>query len=286
MDAAIERTKSALKALNDYLLTRTYLVGEDVTLADIAVTCQLVNGFKFVFDKPLQDEYKNVTRYYKTLTGKEIFKKYLGTVELCTEPIKFTPPKKEPKKKQEEQPAAATAKKKEKALPAAPKAEEEGPKPPPKAKSALDLLPPSNFKLDDWKRMYSNNDTDVAMKWFWENFDPEGYSIWRVDYKYNDELTLVFMSNNLIGGFFARLEPARKYAFGSLVVIGTNNNNSISGYFIIRGQTVPEEVTGAADFDSYTFTKVEPSQYEEKKDEIYKYMAWEVDGFADGKIFK
>lgn len=120
----------------------------------------------------------------------------------------------------------------------------------------------------------------------WYRIDPEGYSIWRVDYKYNDELTLVFMSNNLIGGFYARLERAHKYAFGSMVVCGTNNNNTISGYFIIRGQEIPEEVSDAADFDSYTFQKIEPSQYEEKKDEIYKYMAWEVEGFADGKIFK
>lgn len=71
-----------------------------------------------------------------------------------------------------------------------------------------------------------------------------------------------------------------------MVVTGTNNNNAISGYFIIRGQEVPYEIYDAADYDSYDFVKIEPAQYEEKKDEIYKYMAWEVDGFADGKIFK
>jgi elongation factor 1-gamma len=75
--------------------------------------------------------------------------------------------------------------------------------------------------MDEWKRVYSNNDTrPTAINWFWEHFDSEGYSIWRVDYKYNDELTKVFMSSNLIGGFFNRLERARKYAFGSLVVLG------------------------------------------------------------------
>jgi len=31
------------------------------------------------------------------------------------------------------------------------------------------------------------------------NMQPEDYSLWRVDYKYNDELTLTFMSSNLIG---------------------------------------------------------------------------------------
>lgn len=150
--------------------------------------------------------------------------------------------------------------------------DEEEEKPAPKPKSKLDSLPPSSLNLEEWKRVYSNNDTrPTAINWFWEHFDPEGYSIWRVDYKYNDELTKVFMSSNLIGGFFNRLERARKYAFGSLVVLGegkhqfietfihaynmrirsqsikffsfnyVDNANSIAGYFVIRGQEVPEE---------------------------------------------
>lgn len=35
--------------------------------------------------------------------------------------------------------------------------------------------------------------------------DPEGYSLWKVAYKYPDELTQVFMSSNLIGGYFSEL---------------------------------------------------------------------------------
>lgn len=53
--------------------------------------------------------------------------------------------------------------------------------------------------------------------------------------KYNDELTLVFKFNDLIGGFFAHNEHAHYYAFVSIVITGTNNNNTISGHFIIRG---------------------------------------------------
>ncbi|KAI9278434.1 hypothetical protein BDA99DRAFT_492124 [Phascolomyces articulosus] len=285
VEGAADRVKRALGALNSVLESKTYLVGESVTYADICVVTSLVNLYSLVLDKPIRDQFKNVTRYYTTLINKELFKKYLGERPLCETPLKHTPPKKEKKPAAEKKAAAPPPKKKE--TPATPSdAGEESPKPAPKPKSALDLLPPSPLKLDDWKRMYSNNDTDVAMKWFWENFDPEGYSIWKVDYKYNDELTQVFMSNNLIGGFFARLERAHKYAFGTLVVTGTNNNNAISGYFVIRGQEVPFEIYDAADYESYNFVKVEPSQYDEKKDEIYKYMAWEVDGFADGKVFK
>jgi hypothetical protein len=34
-------------------------------------------------------------------------------------------------------------------------------------------------------------------------FDAAGFSIWRVDFKYNEELTQVFMSSNQIGDFFS-----------------------------------------------------------------------------------
>lgn len=55
--------------------------------------------------------------------------------------------------------------------------------------------------MDEFKRKYSNEDTlTVAIPYFWEHFDPEGYSIWYGHYKYNNELTLAFMSCNLISG--------------------------------------------------------------------------------------
>ncbi|KAI8053688.1 uncharacterized protein B0P05DRAFT_561562 [Gilbertella persicaria] len=279
VDSGIEKVKRALGALNKILETKTYLVGESVTLADIAVAASLVLGFVNVFDKAFRAEFKNVTRYYTTLVAKAPFAKHLGDIKLCETPLKYTPPKKEKK------PAAPKeAAPKKEAKPAA--AVEEEPKPAPKPKSKLDLLPPSPFVMDAWKREYSNNDTKDAIKWFWEHFDPEGYSIWKVDYKYNDELTLTFMSNNLIGGFYARLERAHKYAFGSMIVRGENNNNSISGYFVIRGQEVPYEIYDAADYESYNFQKIEPAQYEEKKEEFYKYLAWDFEDCVDGKVFK
>lgn len=55
--------------------------------------------------------------------------------------------------------------------------------------------------MDEFKRKYSNEDTlTVALPYFWEHFDPEGFSIWYGHYKYNTELTLAFMSCNLISG--------------------------------------------------------------------------------------
>jgi len=55
--------------------------------------------------------------------------------------------------------------------------------------------------MEDWKRMYSNNDTKtVALPYFWQNFDKENYSLWFCEYKYADELKMIFMTCNLVGG--------------------------------------------------------------------------------------
>jgi len=55
--------------------------------------------------------------------------------------------------------------------------------------------------MEAWKRTYSNSDTKtVAMPYFWENFDKENYSIWHCEYKYPEELKMIFMSCNLITG--------------------------------------------------------------------------------------
>ncbi|RUS18573.1 hypothetical protein BC937DRAFT_88602 [Endogone sp. FLAS-F59071] len=289
-DTAVESIKRALSVLNKTLLTQTYLVGESITLADISVACSLVHPYKMVFDKEFRKDYKNVNRWFLNAVNQKHFKAALGDVPLCEVAAKYVAPKKEKeeKKPKEEKPREEKKEKKEKKK----KVEEQEddfddePKPEPKAKSALDSLPPTPLVLDEWKRFYSNNNTiPEAMNWLWEHFDPEGWSIWKVDYKYNEELTLIFMSSNLIGGFFNRLERARKYAFGSLIVTGEDHNCAISGYFIIRGQEIPEEVYDAADFESFTFNKVD-SASPEVREEIAQYFAWNKDGFKDGKVYK
>ncbi|CAG8737392.1 3373_t:CDS:2, partial [Acaulospora colombiana] len=210
---SVEGLKKALRILEKVLLKKTYLVGERVTLADISVATSLYLPFKLVLDAEFRKGHKNLTRWYVTLINQPAFKKILGDVTLADVAVVFTPPKKKEQPKKEQP--------KEKVQEPAEELEDDDKPPAPKPKSKLDLLPPSSLNLEEWKRFYSNNDTRPnAINWFWEHFDPEGYSIWRVDYKYNSELKQIFMSSNLIGGFFNRLERARKYAFGSLLVLG------------------------------------------------------------------
>lgn len=59
----------------------------------------------------------------------------------------------------------------------------------------------SDYDLDAWKRMYSNNDTiPVALPYFWDKFDKEGYSLWHCNYLYADDIGQSFMAANLCNG--------------------------------------------------------------------------------------
>merc|ERR1712243_278529 len=68
-DRAKEDIKAALKTLNDHLLTRTYLVGESVTLADIAVACTILGLYKQVLDPSFRKPFMNVTRWFTTIVN-------------------------------------------------------------------------------------------------------------------------------------------------------------------------------------------------------------------------
>jgi elongation factor 1-gamma len=269
-----DASKAALKklgVLNTHLTANTYLVGERITLADIFTAALLTRAFATVIDKKVRSDYPAVTRWFQTIVAQPAFKAVVESPVLIEEAIKYTPPKKEEKPKKEAAPAAAAP---------AP-AEEE--KPEKKPKHPLEALGRPTLVLDEWKRQYSNEDTrSVAMPWFWQNFNAEEYSLYKVDYKYNDELKLTFMANNLIGGFHARLEASRKYLFGCQGVYGVNNACVIKGVFMVRGQDALPAFDVAPDYESYDFIKLDPSSEADRK-YVEDIWAWDVPVVVDGK---
>jgi elongation factor 1-gamma len=196
VDDARDKTLKAVTVLEQYFLVHTYLVGERPTLADLFVTSLISRGFQFVFDKQFREKHPNTTRWFETIANQPTWKAIVDKPIMIDEAIKYTPPKKEPKPAKPAPAPAAKPQTKEKE-----KEEEEEEAPAPKAaKHPLEALPKPTLILDDWKRKYSNAETrEEALPWFWEHYKPDEYSLWRVDYKYNDELTMTFMSSNLIG---------------------------------------------------------------------------------------
>lgn len=305
LERAVGDVKRSLNVLNQHLLNQTWLVGERLTLADIVVFTHLLSLFENVLEQSDRTEFANVTRWFNTVLNQPQVLKVLPKFKLATKAIEFDPkkyaefqaktgaakPQKEQQQKKEKQPKAAAPKKEKEAAEELDETElalaAE-----PKSKDPFDALPKGTFVYDDFKRCYSNEDEAVAIKYFWEKFDAENNSLWVCEYKYNDELTQTFMSCNLIGGMFQRLDKMRKASFASMCVFGENNNNTISGLWFWRGQELAFTLSPdwQTDYEVYEWRKLDPKSEEAKK-LVQQYFTWtgtDKGGrpFKDGKIFK
>jgi len=300
--------RKSLEFLNKHLLTRTFLVGERISLADIVVAVSLLRLYERVLDAPFRKPFGNTNRWFQTCINQPEFKSVIGDVKLCDKmevapegaaaaegkkeekPAKKEQPKKEEKPAKKEQPKKEEKPKKKEAEKEEEEEENYDDEPKNKKPNPLDSLPPSKLNLEEWKRVYSNEPTrPTALNWFWEHYDPEGYSIWIGDYKYNDECEKIFMTLNLLGGFIQRLEKVRKYAFGSLIIFGEEPKLQVSCVFLFRGKEIPPEFQIVDDVEHYAWRKADPNDTA-TRELINDYFAW--DGsfggrkFNSAKIFK
>jgi len=289
---ATEKAKTdlsnVLSVLDAYLLTRTYLVGNTITLADIAVGTSLLLPFQHVFDGAFAGKFVNVLRWLTTCYNQPEFLAVTGEVSQCKEmkcakPAAAKKEKKEAPKKQEKKPAAPKKEEKdaaEEAIAAEPKKKQQ-------------VFPPTKMEMDEWKRQYSNTDIKTqANPWLWANVD-DGYSFWRADFKYNDENTVLFMTANLLGGFMQRMEASRKTAFGNLLIFNDTAPFEITHVWMFRGQDIPDAVQDVPDFESYNWTKLNPQANPADKQLVEDFNLWEgefggrkLNQTDSGKTFK
>ena len=154
----------------------------------------------------------------------------------------------------------------------------------------------SAFVLDEWKRQYSNNDTPVACQWLWDNWDPEGYSWYKLTNKYAYEQEKAWMAANLVGGFQNRWECCRKYSFGVVLICGEDKKAGmkIEGYMMFRGKVVPPEWSDIPDSETYDIEPCDPINDMACRKRLTAYLAWGEYGLGggldgeclDGKEFK
>lgn len=90
---------------------------------------------------------------------------------------------------------------------------------------------------------------------------------------------------------FQRLEKLKKNAFGSVCLFGTDNNSTISGVWLWRGNKLVFELSPdwQVDYESYTWKQMD-AKSENTKKLVNEYLMWEGDfggkKFNQGKIFK
>ncbi|XXG96073.1 elongation factor EF-1 gamma subunit [Hypoxylon texense] len=90
-----ESSKAALKLIGvveDHLHTNTYLVGEQISLADLFAAGIISRGFQYFFDKRWREKNPNITRWCENVHNEPIFPALEYKLTYIDEAIKYTPP--------------------------------------------------------------------------------------------------------------------------------------------------------------------------------------------------
>ena len=264
-DEANTKIKEFMKALDQQVKGKRYAFGEQLTLADIALFRQLKFFFQLVFPKNLREKvFPNVTDWFLRVLNTPETDKVYGKVILCNQPLKPYISEKKEEKKEEKKKEEKKEKKEEK-----PQETEEPKK---KKVNPLDELPKSRLELEVFKRAFLNNkDKEDAMKKFWEIYDPEGYSLWRLEYQnLPSECKVLFRTSNSKGMFLQKCDAVRRYAFAVHGVYGVEDDYKIRGLWMFRGLDVPQEMKDNDLYEYITFTKLDHNKKEDR-DFVHDY---------------
>jgi glutathione S-transferase len=95
---AKEDVGKAMGILNKHLESHTFMVGHQVTLADITIASCLMDGFVHVMDAAFRGQFPNVVRWFETCVNQPQFMKVLGPVTMLGAKAAAAAPKASPKK--------------------------------------------------------------------------------------------------------------------------------------------------------------------------------------------
>ncbi|ETW55524.1 hypothetical protein PFUGPA_02286 [Plasmodium falciparum Palo Alto/Uganda] len=270
-EKSLKHIEDTLKCYNNHLLYNQYMVGNSITIADIFISVILYFSLNSgALNESIVLKYKNLYRLYDTISNQKQFK----YVFACDQ-----------NKKKNTQDKSTGAKKKQgnnkkddnnnnnnndaDNQHADLLSDDLAEKKQPKKTNPLDLLPPSNFSLDEWKYKFSNEKDllNNAMPHFWKTYDPNGFSLYYMKYdKLEDECQISFVACNMAGGFLQRLENNfSKYSFAVVTVLGENKSYDIEGVWLFRGTDIPFEMKDHPSFEYHIFKKLDINNTQDKK---------------------
>jgi len=173
---------------------------------------------------------KNLNAWFTKIIHLPEFVARLGHIQLAAKAIKPTFPEK-PKEEVKKAPAKKAVNE---------DGDEE--KPEKKEVNPLDVLPPTTFDLYSFKTFFVNHQDKrgEGMKFFFENYDKEGYCIYFVHYdKYEGEGISIPHTANMLNGFLQRIDHFRKHTFAMHGMFGEEPNLEIMGVWLFRGKGIP-----------------------------------------------
>ena len=297
------KIKEYLKLIEKELEKNEYITGNKMTLADIKLFTNLRFLMMFHFPEPMRNKlFPKINKWFeKIMKTPEAMKAYGRTI-LCKNILKPFNGKIERNKGKEENKKENKGKhdkkeneKKTKDQVKKNETKEEEPYVPglleiPRfnikeiENNPLDSLPASKFDLEKFKQDFlKNTNKKGAMKNFWKNYDPEGYSLWYIEYNNDPNECVTLMRACIIkGDILEQLKYFKKYCFGVLGVYGSDADYKIKGCLLWRGNEIPEEIKAINCFDKITLRKLD---YNQKKDQQLVHDFWTKTGEKD-KVFK
>ena len=114
--------------------------------------------------------------------------------------------------------------------------------------------------LEQFKNEYfeEKGDKNKIMDKFWEEFDPQGYSLWWMEYQnLVSEGKKLFRMNNSKNFFLERIdEDFSDYAFGLHGVYEKEGDYKVRGIWMWRGNEIPKEIKDNEYFEYMTIKKL------------------------------
>ncbi|CAD8159114.1 unnamed protein product [Paramecium octaurelia] len=262
-----------LKILENHFKANNFLVGEQLTIADLNLASYFQGLFSFAFDKQFRGTIPNITRWYKYISELPAFVNYYGKTKYCVKAFPFQYEQQQQQQqqqpqqqKQQQQKQQAQNTQQPQQQKPAPKEEDDEDKPK-KQQCEFDLLPQSTFNIDDWKRQFlASKDFAAEFKNFWTIFDSQGWSIWIIKYiKAEQEGKVLISFRNNCNGFLQRTDPHfKKWAFAIHGVYGDVPDLQISGAWIWRGTEVPSFLKDHPTFEYLQLTKLDASKPQDR----------------------
>jgi elongation factor 1-gamma len=291
------KIKEYLKIIEKELENKEYIIGNKISIADI----KLFSSLRYLMILYLPEQMRNklypkinkwyekimntseaINAYGRTILCKNIIKPYNGIINKNIEKIENNQKKDKKDKKENIQKNKEIKKEKEPYIPSILELPRYNIKP--IENNILDLLPESKFDLDKFKiEFLKNNNKKNGMKYFWKNYDPDGYSLWFIEYN-NDinECITLFRTCIIKGNILEQLKYFKKYCFGVLGVYGNDSDYKIRGCLLWRGNEIPEEIKN---IDCYNKLNIRKLDYNQKKDQQLVHDYWTKIGEKE-KVFK
>jgi len=223
-----------------------YLIGDEISIADINIVSDLIFVLRSVGDQDFQDRFPKVVQYVETLAQESQFAGIFGKVVACKAALLPSTHKFEESKEALTHPREET-KTREVAVPT--------------KKDLVYSFPSTPFNLYEFKTLFVNtserSEKKKALDTLWAALDKH-HTVWKMVYEMVEgEGEVVFKTKNMLTGFLHQLDTLKKDAFAVVGVYGDEPYLEIRGCWIWKDKGIPQAIQDHPSGEWYKFKQLD-----------------------------